>query len=71
MINRQYYLEFDREMQNLKSDLYSTNTVINQDTHALAQHLGQLKVLLEQRNREIERKMSEMKKMLYQLIVYK
>ena len=67
MIATQIYYDFTREMERLKANLNNTNTTFNRDMLILTKQLTQVKTGMEVRNREMEKHLSELKRMMFTL----
>jgi hypothetical protein len=64
MIANQLYYDFVREVERIKTNVTTTNTSVYHDTQVLTKQLTQMKAAMEFRNKEIDRQLNELKKMM-------
>lgn len=63
----QLYYDFSREMERIKSNLYNTNATFTKDTQLLNRQVMQLRTMIELRNKEMDKHLAELKRMIYLL----
>lgn len=64
MLTNQLYYDFSREVEKLRNNMFSTNSNFNRDTQVLTKQLIQLHDLMDMRNREIERRLLSLQKIV-------
>lgn len=64
MLASQIYYEFAKEVERMKSNMVTTNSSVYRDTQVLTKQLTQMRVSIEMRNKEIDRQLSDLKRMI-------
>jgi len=64
MLANQLYYDFSREVERLKTNMYATNSTLNKDTQVLTRQLIQLRETMEFRNREIEKRLNDLRRLV-------
>ncbi len=67
MIANQLYYDFTKEVERMKTNMVMTNSVFNRDTQLLMKQVNELKTKVDLNNREMDRRLNELKKMMYQM----
>jgi hypothetical protein len=64
MVDKQLYYNFEKQMQNIKTQLNMTDQDLRKDTQRLNQQVSSILYLLELRNREMQKKLKELQEAL-------
>lgn len=67
MIVNQLYYDFTREVEKLRNNMSMTNSNFSHESQMLTRQVMQLKESMEYRNREMERKINDLRKMVQTL----
>jgi hypothetical protein len=67
MIATQLYYDFTKEVERMKVNMVMTNSVFNRDTQLLMKQVNELKAKVDFNNREMDRRLNELKKIMYQM----
>ena len=67
MLANQLYYDFNREFEKIKTNMFMTNSNFNRDTQVLTKQLIQLRETMDVRNREMERKLIDLRKLIQEM----
>ena len=62
--NTQLFSDFSREVEKMKINLVATNNTFYRDTQILMKQVMQLKIDLDLRNRDFDKKLNDLKKLV-------
>ena len=64
MLANQLYYDFTREVEKIKNNMFLTNSNFNRDSQILTRQVLQLKESMDFHNREMEKKLNDLRKMI-------
>lgn len=64
MLTAQIYYEFVKEVEKMRSNINDVNSPVNRNTQILTKQIMQMKYDIENKNREIDRQLNDLKRLI-------
>jgi flagellar capping protein FliD len=64
MLTAQIYYEFVKEVEKMRSNINDINSPVNRNTQILTKQIMQMKYDIDNKNREIDRQLNDLKRLI-------
>jgi DNA-binding transcriptional regulator GbsR (MarR family) len=64
MLTAQIYYEFVKEVEKMRSNINDLNSPVNRNTQILTKQIMQMKYDIDNKNREIDRQLNDLKRLI-------